>query len=72
MGQNTGAASAGGETAFMAGRPWKCSGGSDPGRKGRRPGTDRQRPVMNEKGNLSEGIEVRAEFQKWISTYTGS
>ena len=29
-------------------------------------------PVMNEKGNLSEGIEVRAEFQKWISTYTGS
>ena len=30
------------ETAFMAGRPWKCSGGSDPGRKGRRPGTDRR------------------------------
>lgn len=42
VGQNTGAASAGGETAFMAGRPWKCSGGSDPGRKGRRPGTDRR------------------------------
>lgn len=42
MGQNTGAASVGGETAFMAGRPWKCSGGSDPGRKGRRPGTDRR------------------------------
>ena len=29
-------------------------------------------PVTDEKGNLSEGIEVRAEFQKWISTYTGS
>ena len=31
VGQNTGAVSAGGKTAFMAGRPWKCSGGSDPG-----------------------------------------